>query len=459
MKEILDQLRGLLRVLWAYRWWGLGAAVLAGAVGSAVVMAIPNKYEAGARIFVDTQSVLKPLMTGLAVQPNIDEQIALMGRTLINRPNVERVMRMADLDLNAKTPQEREQIVDSLMKGISFQSTGRVGRAPTNIYIITYRNERPETAKNVVQALLTIFVESNLGSKRRDSEQARRFIDEQIKLYEQRLLDAENALKEFKLKHMNVMPSLSQDSVEPRQRAPAGACQRPARAAPGGERTRRGAARARRRGAHLHLGAGHRGATRHALGTRPAHRRPAQAPGRAAPALHRAASGRDGHAARARATGSAARGRAQGHDCPRRWCRLLADAVAVQPRLPAAAHDAHHRGSPRGGAAREGQRYRVAAFAGPPARPDHSAGGGRVQPAQPRLRRQQEELRDAAGPPRGRAALRGNGEHGQHGRVPGRAIHRVPHPNRWRPTVRCCCWPCCSGRWASALAWHCCGTS
>lgn len=213
MKELFDQLLTLRRAMWAYRWWGLAAAVLVGVIGAAVVMLIPNKYEASARIYVDTQSVLKPLMSGLAVQPNVDEQVAMMGRTLVNRPNVERVMRMADLDHGAQSSQEREQLVDALMKGITFQSVGRGGRAAPNIFMISYRHKRPETAKNVVQSLLTIFVESNLGNKRRDSEQARRFIDEQIKVYEQRLLDAENALKEFKLKHMNVMPSLSQDSV------------------------------------------------------------------------------------------------------------------------------------------------------------------------------------------------------------------------------------------------------
>jgi len=208
MQEQFELVRSALRGIWAHRWWGLATAVGVGIAGAAAVFLIPSKYEASARVFVDTQSILRPLMTGLAVQPDVNQQVQMMSRTLISRPNVERVMRMADLDIQAKTPKEREALVDALLKDIEFRAVGG-----NNLYNITYRAGSPETAKNVVQSLLSIFVENNLGDSRRDSDSARRFIDEQIKQYEVRLQQAENALKEFKLKHLSVMPNLAQDYV------------------------------------------------------------------------------------------------------------------------------------------------------------------------------------------------------------------------------------------------------
>ena len=208
MQEVLDLLRSTLRGIWMYRWWGFVAMVLVGTAGSIGVFSIPNQFEAAARVYVDTQSVLRPLMSGLAVQPNADQQISMVSRTLVSRPNVERVVRMADLDLKVRNQAEKDALVDALMKDIRFMSAGG-----TNLYSIAYRSERPDQARKVVQAFLSIFVESNLGDSRRDSDQAKKFIEDQIKIYEQRLVDAETSLKDFKMRNLAAMPALSQDSI------------------------------------------------------------------------------------------------------------------------------------------------------------------------------------------------------------------------------------------------------
>jgi len=194
--------------MWQYRWYGVAVSWLVCVIGWIVVFLLPNQFEANARVYVDTQSVLKPLLSGLAVQPNVDQQIAMMSRTLISRPNLERVIRMSDLDIKLKTNEERERLIDVLAKEIKLRSTGR-----DNLYSITYSATKPEEAKRVVQSLLTIFVEGSLGDKRKDADSAKRFIDEQIKLYEQKLVAAENALKEFKRQNIGMMPSQGRDFV------------------------------------------------------------------------------------------------------------------------------------------------------------------------------------------------------------------------------------------------------
>ncbi len=192
--------------MWQRRWIGLAAAWIVGIAGVVAVMRMPDVYEASARIYVDTQSVLKPLMQGLAVQPNVDQQVMILSRTLLSRPNVEKLIRMADLDLRTKSKADQDVLVDGLVKALKIESLGR-----DNLYTLSYRDPVPENAKRVVQSLASIFIESNLGEKRKDSDSAKKFIDEQIKVYEKKLEEAEDRLKGFKIRNLSSNDSMDKD--------------------------------------------------------------------------------------------------------------------------------------------------------------------------------------------------------------------------------------------------------
>lgn len=206
MDDLIRQAITILRGMWKHRWLGLTVAWVVGALSVVVVLRIPDKYEASARIYVDTQSILKPLMSGLAIEPNLDQQIMILSRTLISRPNIEKLVRMADLDLNIKTKQAQEALIDDLMKDLVIKSTSR-----DNLYTLSYSNEKPERAKKVVQSLVSIFVESSLGDKRKDTDTAIKFIDDQIQVYQKKLEEAENRLKEFKLKNISLQTGDGKD--------------------------------------------------------------------------------------------------------------------------------------------------------------------------------------------------------------------------------------------------------
>jgi polysaccharide chain length determinant protein (PEP-CTERM system associated) len=208
MEEILRQVLTILRATWKHRRLGMLVAWVVGAIAAGVILRIPDRYEASARIFVDTQSILKPLMSGLAVQPNVEQQIMMLSRTLISRPNVEKLIRMADLDLNIKGKAQQDALIDDLTKTLKIQAAGR-----DNLYTLSYRDTEPAKAQRVVQALVSIFVESSLGDKRQDSDSARKFIDEQIRNYEKKLEEAEGRLKEFKLRNIEMQSGDGKDSL------------------------------------------------------------------------------------------------------------------------------------------------------------------------------------------------------------------------------------------------------
>ena len=206
MAELTAVILTFLKAIGKYRWYAVVISWVIAVIGWGVVYKLPNDYQASARVYVDTQSILKPLMAGMTTLPNLDQQVIFMRRTLISRPNVERVIRMVDLDVKATTASSHEKLVDDLIDKIKIIGTER-----DDIYTITYNNPNPKLGKDVVQSLLTIFVEGSFGSKKQDSEKAIRFIDDQITSYETKLASAENAMKDFKLKNMGLLPRTGSD--------------------------------------------------------------------------------------------------------------------------------------------------------------------------------------------------------------------------------------------------------
>lgn len=205
MNELSSKLRSEVRAVWKRRWIAVGVAwvtALLCGVGSTFV---PNRYEATAKLFVDTQSVLKPLMAGLAFQPDLDQQVRMLGRTLVSRNNIERLLKDPLVGSGIDGDLQREKAIEKLTKGITVDHSGG------NLYVISYKDTAPLRAKAVVAALVNLFVSTGNDSKARDSEEARQFIDAQIKIYEVKLSDSENRLKDFKLKNFGVSGVSNQD--------------------------------------------------------------------------------------------------------------------------------------------------------------------------------------------------------------------------------------------------------
>ncbi len=197
MKVIVNYLQGI----WLKRRYIILFAWIICPIGWLAVTMMPNQYTSQAKVYADTQSILRPLLRGLAIQTDPSQKLNLMAKTLLNSRNLEIIGKEVDANVKANTPEEYDKILDELKSGIKIQSTGR-----NNLYTISYTGESPVYAKRVVQAALNVFIESTLGDKRLDAEQANDVINEQIDYYERRLIDAEKELAEFKREYIGFMP-------------------------------------------------------------------------------------------------------------------------------------------------------------------------------------------------------------------------------------------------------------
>src|SRR5262249_41359397 len=158
-----------------YRWLAVAIAWAVCLLGWAYVSSMPNVFQATARVYVDTQSVLRPLLKGLAVDPEVESNLAIVRQAILSRPHVEKVAPETDLDLRAKTPEEMEALIDVLMQRIVIENDARSPVAPSDgLYKISFQDFNRAKSVEVVRKLLDSFVEDTLGSKRVGQEDAQK---------------------------------------------------------------------------------------------------------------------------------------------------------------------------------------------------------------------------------------------------------------------------------------------
>jgi polysaccharide chain length determinant protein (PEP-CTERM system associated) len=207
--HILDEARGA----WRFRWIALAAAFAAAIAGWAFVFALPDRYEADARVFVDTRTALKPALQGLTTDQNVDAQINFVHQSLLEGPQLEKVAKdtgvlpATPLDERAKAKLLQLFSDRIVLTVLNAGNQGDERSTAGTIYGFHYEDLNRERALQVVDTLLHTFVNETLGGKREGSENAQKFLGAQIKDYEQRLSAAEDKLAAFKKQNVGLMPS------------------------------------------------------------------------------------------------------------------------------------------------------------------------------------------------------------------------------------------------------------
>ena len=200
MNSIYQQILAYLRGIWVRRWYAIAVAWLVCAGGWTAVSSLPDRYESSARIYVDMDTMLGPLMRGMTVEMNLYQQIDIMRRTLLSRPNLEKILLMTDLDIRAKSEAEKTSLMEELKERVGIEQQGR------NLFRIVYDDVERALARRVVQAVMQVFVEGNLGASRQDMDATERFLENQIRDYERQLIEAEARLAKFKQDNMGLLP-------------------------------------------------------------------------------------------------------------------------------------------------------------------------------------------------------------------------------------------------------------
>ena len=214
MEHLIEQLISALRGVVRWRWIACVVAWVVALAGWSWVYVQPDVYRSYARIYVDTATLLNPLLSGLTVRPNTEAQVRLMAGTLLSRPNVEEVIRRADLDHSVNSEPAMQRLVTEVAGNLSLASSGG-----GNLYHLSYTAEDPKLAARVVRETVNLFMERGLGNTARDLKKSQDFIDAQLRSYQARLVEIEKRVEQFRREHVGMLGREGEDYYARREAA------------------------------------------------------------------------------------------------------------------------------------------------------------------------------------------------------------------------------------------------
>lgn len=201
MNQLVEELRAALWSVWNRRWLALGIAWALCLAGWLVVALIPNSYESQARIYVELDDVLADQI-GVG-SGSRERNIDRVRQTLVSAVNLEKVVRSTRLGEEVTDAAAMERAVALLAEDVKVVGEGE------NVFEITAvsgrsdlsDSENSQLAQVIVQRMIDIFREENLGGGRGEMTSSIDFINTQLASRQRELEEAEQRRLEFEGLH------------------------------------------------------------------------------------------------------------------------------------------------------------------------------------------------------------------------------------------------------------------
>ncbi|OGS07361.1 MAG: hypothetical protein A2204_01880, partial [Elusimicrobia bacterium RIFOXYA1_FULL_47_7] len=175
MLELLIRKRNVFLVLFSVVFF---SSVLAG-------LFMPRVYEASSLIKVRGKKIIDPLVSEIAVAPQIAEEINTLSKQIMAWPKLEQLVLQLNLVSVDASQKQMEDYITNLRKRVNVRFVNR------EIIQVVYQDGNPRRAQMVANTLTQNFIEESSQGKREEAKNAIDFINEQLKIYRAKLENSE----------------------------------------------------------------------------------------------------------------------------------------------------------------------------------------------------------------------------------------------------------------------------
>lgn len=210
------ELSELLRVLWRRKRLITLTTLAVFAVGVVIILAWPTTYESSATILLEEPDVPQQLIQS-TVTTFAAEQIQYINQRVMTRTNLANIIEKFDL-YRAKreyTPTllltdtaRKNMTLDLIRVELSDPERG-VAMLKAIAFTVGFRDSSPETAQQVTNELVSLYMEENVRSRTVQTVETSEFLTTEVDLLDTRVKELEEAVARFKEENDGSLPEMT----------------------------------------------------------------------------------------------------------------------------------------------------------------------------------------------------------------------------------------------------------
>jgi polysaccharide chain length determinant protein (PEP-CTERM system associated) len=204
------------------RKWGLVLpALIIFIIAAIVALSLTPIYRSSATILIEEQEIPKEYAMSM-VTSYADQRIQSYNQRIMSSSRLIEIIHRFNLYADLRKKWTVEEVIDKMRKDIKFQTINpevvdrRTGRSTsaTIAFTVSYEGENPGIVQQVANVLASLYLEENLKVREEKTAGASKFIEDEMNEVQASLANQDARIAEYKQKHLNSLPELSQLNLQ-----------------------------------------------------------------------------------------------------------------------------------------------------------------------------------------------------------------------------------------------------
>jgi polysaccharide biosynthesis transport protein len=215
--SMTPSLRDKIRGYWRLRITFFAVAGICALLTIVLAILWPPTYRTGSTILIEQQEIPQELVRS-AISSFADQRVQVISQRVMTTQNLMLLIERYNLYPDIRETQPREVLLERMRSDIALKMisadvidprSGRPTQA-TIAFTVSYQNRSPELTLKVANELTTLYLNENLTSRTQMAEQTTAFFAEEAAKQQALIVEIDKRLADFKQKHENSLPELSQ---------------------------------------------------------------------------------------------------------------------------------------------------------------------------------------------------------------------------------------------------------